>query len=296
MKKPMKYTMLKKLTALMIAVCSIPGFGSASDSKTVSAVSLSFYKNPDQSRTAIANVMQRDKKNGVMVFAKDTKINFYLKQSSGETLIGSAFSGVNGKALLVLSKTLPVDESGSVTIEAKLENDPVLANAETEASVKDARIVLSLSEKDTLKQITAKATQLLPDGTEKPIEKAEVKFGVRRLFGIMPLGEEPSATTDENGIAVFNFPKDINGDEKGNVEIVARILDDENFGNIEAAAKKQWGLPLVVEQNPFPRAIWEPKAPLWLIIAFTTVFGAIWFTYSFVVYTISGIDKIEKKK
>ncbi|MCX6290956.1 MAG: hypothetical protein NT126_04260, partial [Bacteroidetes bacterium] len=169
-------------------------------------------------------------------------------------------------------------------------------DAESEASVKNAKLMMTLSEKDTLRQMTVKASELLRDGTEKPLPNMEVKFGVRRLFGIMPMGEESSATTDESGTAVFTFPKDINGDETGSVEIVARILDDENFGSIEASAKTQWGMQLVVDKNPFPRAIWEPKAPLWLIIAFSTVFGAIWFTYGYVVYTISKIDRLEKKK
>jgi hypothetical protein len=106
----------------------------------------------------------------------------------------------------------------------------------------------------------------------------------------MPLGEEATATTDDQGMATFNFPDGINGDEIGKIVIVARIIDNDVYGNIETNASTSWGNRLVIEKNPFPRALWEPRAPISLIATFCVIFGGIWFTYGFVFYLLVKIE------
>ncbi|MCX6292262.1 MAG: hypothetical protein NT126_10930, partial [Bacteroidetes bacterium] len=174
MKQPTNHTILNRIAVLSIAALFLMNVSTAQEAKTFSSIQLSFYKNPDQSRTVIANVMQKDKKGGMMVYGKNVKINFYLEQSSGETLMGSAMTAVNGKAVYVLPADVASDETGKTSVTAKLENNELLADAESEASVKNAKLMMTLSEKDTLRQMTVKASELLRDGTEKPLPNMEV--------------------------------------------------------------------------------------------------------------------------
>lgn len=267
--------------------------GQQVDKKKTAIVELSFYKNAAGVRTIVANVSAKND-SGKLVFVPGIKINFYTSTIAGKSFLGETLTNEGGKASIHFPKKIPIDTSG-VTIIAQIENDKVYEDAEAQASVKDARLVLSLSEVDSSRLISALATEILPDGEQKPIPNVEVNFGIQRLFGIMPLSDEAKVTTDDRGVAIFNFPKEIKGDEKGNIVLVASITDNEVYGNVEATSVSKWGEPLVVEKNPFPRALWEPKAPIILMISFSIIFGGIWFTYGFVVYQITKIEKIEKK-
>ncbi|WP_298298561.1 hypothetical protein [Hydrotalea sp.] len=267
--------------------------GQQVDKKKTAIVELSFYKNAAGVRTIVANVSAKND-SGKLVFVPGIKISFYTSTIAGKSFLGETLTNEGGKASIHFPKKIPIDTSG-ITIIAQIENDKVYEDAEAQASVKDARLVLSLSEVDSSRLISALATEILPDGEQKPIPNVEVNFGIQRLFGIMPLSDEAKVTTDDRGVAIFNFPKEIKGDEKGNIVLVASITDNEVYGNVEATSVSKWGEPLVVEKNPFPRALWEPKAPIILMISFSIIFGGIWFTYGFVVYQITKIEKIEKK-
>lgn len=293
MKLPFKNQIVFKSAALILGAVLIWSTsytkGQQVDKKKTAIVELSFYKNAGGDRTIVANVSAKND-SGKLVFVQGVKINFYTSTLAGKSFLGKALTNEGGKATIHFPKEAPRDTSG-ITIIAGIENDKGYEDTETQASVKDARLVLSLSEGDSSRLISALATEILPDGEEKPIPNVEVNFGIQRLFGVMPLSEEANVTTDDRGMATFNFPKEIKRDEKGNVFLVTRIIDDEVYGNVEATSVSKWGEPLVVEKNPFPRALWEPRAPVILIISFIIIFSGIWFTYGFVIYQITKIEK-----
>ncbi len=164
--------------------------------------------------------------------------------------------------------------------------------------MKKANLILSLAEMDTARTVKARLTQVEPDRKEVPVPKATVSFYVQRLFGLMPAGEENTAETDENGEAILLFPKGIPGDERGNLTIVARVEEHELLGSMEAQADARWGTPVLAEKDPFPRALWEPRAPIQMIMTFSILFGGVWMTYCFVFYQLFKIRKepSEQKK
>jgi hypothetical protein len=259
--------------------------------KKQAALQLSFYKDAGQSRFIVANVMAKND-SGKLVFVQGIKISFYASGLAGKSFLQEALTNEGGKARIPFPKVIAADTSG-VTIIARLENDKIYDDTEVQASVKEASMVLSLTEKDSVKLITAFATEILANGEQRPLPGIEVSFGIKRLFGIMPLGEEATVTTDDQGLATFSFPKEINGDKNGNVVIVGKITDHDIYGNVEATTATQWGNQLIVEKNPFPRALWEPRAPIVLIVSFSIVFGGIWITYSIVIFQMI---KIKRKK
>ncbi len=257
--------------------------------KKTAAVDLSFYKDADGKRMVEARVSSKND-SGKLVFAQDVNIKFYAPGINGKSLLGNVVTGEDGKAGMHLPAAIPTDTSG-VTIIAAIENDKMYKDAEAQASVKDASLVLTLSGKDSVKLITVLAAAIQANGEQRPIPNLEVNFAIQRLFGIMPLSDEATATTDENGMATFNFPAGIKGDENGKVKVVARIIDNEIYGNIETASVAAWGNKLIPETNPFPRALWEPRAPVLLMVTFSIIFGGIWITYAFVIFQLVKIKK-----
>lgn len=259
--------------------------------KKQATIQLSFFKNADQGRFVIANVSTKND-SGKLVFVNSAKVDFYFKQPAGESFVASAFTNEGGKASVSIPDNLPADTSG-LTFVVWLRSNQTYADAEAESAIKDARVVLNLSEKDTARLITATVSEVQMNNKEKPAANVEVSFGVKRLFGIMPLSDEAIVTTNDEGVATFYLPKEIKGDEKGNIVLVARINDSEQYGTVEATTSARWGVPLVADKNPFPRALWEPRAPVLLIVVFSIIFGGIWLTYGTVVYQIYRIEKIK---
>jgi hypothetical protein len=259
--------------------------------KKQATLQLSFYKDAGQNRFIVANVTAKND-SGKLVFVPGINIRFYASGLTGKSFIQQALTNEGGKARISFPKKIPADTSG-VTIIARLENDKIYEDTEVQASVKEASMVLSLSEKDSVKLISAFVTEMMANGEQRPLSGVEVSFGTKRLFGIMPLGDEPTVATDDQGLATFSFPKEIKGDKNGNIVIVGKITDHDIYGNVEATTVTQWGTQLVVETNPFPRALWEPRAPIVLIVSFSIVFGGIWITYSVVIFQMI---KIKRKK
>jgi len=290
-----------KITSLAIAVTGLfYGIATAQDQsqtpgKSEATIELSYYKKTDMSKTAVA-VIKAKNNDGKFVHAKNARINFYVMHDKQQQLLKSVNTDNNGQAIIVLQKDLPLDEDLSFTIVAKIENDNLYEDAEEQVHYKDANLTLNLNPNDTARLVTASVTEIGKDGKEIPVKGAEVKFYVQRLFGIMPAGEDNTIGTDEKGEASFAFPKNIPGDTGGVITVTVRMEDNEQFGNMENKATASWGTVLAVDKDPFPRALWEPYAPLPLVISISTLFGGVWFIYFFIFFQLRRIKKEKQLK
>lgn len=155
-----------------------------------------------------------------------------------------------------------------------------LADA-TVASGKRASIALSTTIEEGRKMLVATVTV---DG--KPLENARVALFVRRTFGELSLGEE---TTLDDGTAAVPFPQDLPGDAGGQLQVIARLKTPPQYMSVVSRETLPGGAVVVVENDPFPRAIWAPQAPLALIMVFVVLLGGVWGTYLFVVIQLKRI-------
>lgn len=263
---------------------------SAGLNKKESSIELSFYKNADLSETISAMVTTMGK-DGKWIPANDVNINFYTQQKSGPVLLKSILTDTRGMAILPFPDSLLKDEQGVYRILARIENLSLYNDAEEEIEFKEANLTMKFNPSDTSHQVTALVTETGSDGKEIPVTETEVSFFVQRLFGTMPASEESVIATDNNGEAVFSYPQDIMGDRSGKITLIAKIVDNKLFGNVETKSEAPWGLVLPVETNPFPRALDMPKAPFQLIITLILIFGGIWATYFFIFYQLGKINK-----
>jgi mono/diheme cytochrome c family protein len=122
------------------------------------------------------------------------------------------------------------------------------------------------------------------------LKNSEIALFVTRHFGKMQL--DKTLRTDVNGIAVFNFPKDLPGDKVGNVELIVRV-NDEIYGEIESINKLKIAVPTDKPSLTEKRAMWNVlvKAPIWVI--FLYLFGVLLAT-SVILYIIYNLYKLSK--
>lgn len=262
--------------------------------KAEATIGLAYSKKSDQSKVAIATVKTRNEK-GKFAPAAGVHVNFYSNFGEGGHILKNGVSDGKGQVSVLLPNDLSLNDSMAFSVSAKIENDPKYQDAEDKIQFAEADITIVLNPNDTTNTITAKVTSTLKDGRVVPLKDVAVKFYVQRLFGDLAPMEDNSVNTDANGEAVFNFPKYIPGDTAGAYNVVAKIEDNDRYGNIEKRSPTNWGVKLKTENDPFPRALWEPYAPIPLVITVSVLFGGVWMVYGYLFIQMFKIKKASKK-
>ena len=124
-------------------------------------------------------------------------------------------------------------------------------------------------------------------GEQVPVEDGEVYLYVPRLFSLLPVGD---VWTGSDGYDEMDFPGDLPGDMEGNLTVVARMEDSDDFGSYETAEEINWGLAISSEDQ-LPRALWSSRPPMWMVITFVVLMGGVWIHYFLVVYYLSKLRK-----
>lgn len=151
----------------------------------------------------------------------------------------------------------------------------------------------------------------------KPVGGATLAVFVERTFGAIRLGQD---TTLDDGTVAVPFPMGLPGSPEGwlrvRVEIVepavyaglrtvvALRLEARDLQRLASARLPRRGPPESFQrqgsrrldepgttEDPFPRTIWGPRAPVSLLLALLGLLGAVWFTYAFVLTQLIHIRK-----
>ncbi len=253
------------------------------------ALRLNFYTKSDSERTAVVSAIERDE-NGKPALAENLKINIYSVSNGTPELFREIITNEKGVGTILLTRKIEEDVQGTIHLIAKVENNPDYEDAEIEGSAKKGRIIIATTEADSIKTVTATLSGFGEDGNPTPIADVDLTFYAQRLFGVQPLGDDATVTTDENGIASLVFPQNIKGDKTGNVILVAKVENDETYGTVSASTQAQFGEAV----NPEPdtsSALWKSQAPLWMSFSFFLALTAILTTVSYLIYQLYKIKK-----
>ena len=144
-------------------------------------------------------------------------------------------------------------------------------------------ITLKLSVEEGKKVIVATVRT-----NEKPVEGAKVAILVKRTFGELPIGTE--ATLDDGTVAV-PFPEGLPGDTQGWLQVIAELKSPKEFAGARVQTALEGGRIIPPDKDPFPRALWSPRAPLVLVATIFILLAAVWSTYTYVVIQLIHINK-----
>jgi hypothetical protein len=163
------------------------------------------------------------------------------------------------------------------------EHAPPVAPAATQ-SAELARADISITSVDEDHQRLLRATVTFQG---KPLENITVAFHVRRTFGNMVLGQDQ---TLDDGTAAVPFPLDLPGGQRGELHIIAEITASPQYSG-HAEAVVEGGAIVPPDPNPFPRALWAPRAPWALITAIIVLLAGVWGAFAYVVVQLHRIRK-----
>lgn len=146
-----------------------------------------------------------------------------------------------------------------------------------------AAVVLRSDTEEGKKVLIATVTS---DG--RPVERARVAIRVKRLFGWLVLGQEE---TLDDGTAAVPFPADLPGGMEGQIQVNAEVMAPTELAGTKVEARFDGAARMTPQADPFPRALWSPRAPLPLVFFIFTILAAVWLTYGRVVWQLFSIRK-----
>ena len=196
----------------------------------------------------------------------------------------------NGKAVLnVKADSLVPDKEGKLHFKAVYAGSKKTEPAEEEISIRRARLEITPVKGDSLLTVQVKLVDV-GTGTETPVPEAALGIFVTRLFNPLKIGE---GTTDENGEVTVEIPNNLPGDAKGNISLLARLDENELYGNLEASTTQLWGISVSDKLNKLPRALWSSEPPLWMLITFIILVGTVWGHYLVIIVQLFRLRKEE---
>ena len=258
-------------------------------------MNLGYYLENNELQYLIVNT--KTKIDGKFQPVKNVTVNLFLGQDSADIFINKVITDEKGKVKSFLPVSLKPawDASYTHTFKAVAAAGKKFDEATADISITRSKIEIDTSSDEDAKNIMATVSEF-KDGSWLPAKDVDVKIGIARLGGILAAGEEEFYTTDEAGQVTATFNKDsLPGDDKGNINLIAWVEDNDQFGNIKIEKIVPWGIAHKADNTFFnQRTLWSTRnyAPTWLLfIAFSIIIG-VWGTLFYLILQIFRIRKL----
>jgi len=234
------------------------------------------------------------KKGEATLALENAMVEFTATDGTVNQVVGKTKTDQEGIAVYKVASTeLPADKAGMVIYSAKFSGNDKYPGADASFTAKPAKIRLFFSIEDSLRILKVTATQKNDKGEEVAIPKETVIIYVPRLFSLLKIGE---IALDDNGTGTLEFPKEIVGDTLGNLTILAKIEEHDQFGFVQGRNVINWGVHKQYYKAEVPsRELWTPIAPLWMIITLLVMLAGVWAHYIYAVYELVMIKRLSKK-
>lgn len=167
----------------------------------------------------------------------------------------------------------------------------------TELEIAKAKMLMDTASSEEGRSITVQV-QKYENGEWLPADEVEMRVGVHRLGGILSANEDATFTTDSSGIIKVDFKRDsLPGDQKGNIVLVAKVEDNDQYGNLVIEKTVPWGVAVKQDDNFFShRSLWSTrfKTPVWLLIMAYSIVIGVWGTIFYLILQLVKIKKLAK--
>ncbi len=223
-------------------------------------------------------------------------VNVYLTEVAANNLLGKVITAINGEGRVAFPAALKADwdtmDAFVIVAESVPKEKEELLNAEI--SIKKAILIIDTISEDGIRTVTGQLKEKKGNDWNS-VGEIEMKLKIKRLLGNLTVGEEEIYTADSSGIASAEFNKDsMPGDGKGNIILVARVEDNDDYGNLVVEKTVPWGIVQQAESPFWQRTLWSTgnRAPWWLlVIAFSIIIG-VWGTLFYLVKQLFKIKKL----
>ncbi len=85
------------------------------------------------------------------------------------------------------------------------------------------------------------------------------------------------------------------GNAKGEITLLAKVDEDEVYGNLEVSSIEPWGIPVSDIIQKQPRALWSKNPPIWMLVTFIILMTTVWGHYIVIIYELFRLRKEQPK-
>jgi Ni/Fe-hydrogenase subunit HybB-like protein len=277
-------------TASVILILALPFLalhGQAQDgSGTATSLRLEYF-NKDGTRSLAATL--KSKQEGRFLPLAGQPVKFSAGAADAKSPLGTATTDGKGKAFVTLPSELFAQGSDLYTFEALFDPSGDLNGASGSVSIRDVKMEMTFSQADSSKMINIRAYEVGKEGKTAPLQGTDIQYYVPRTFSLLQVGHGSL----DNGISALEFPVTVPGNEMGYLTVVAKIEDNETYGNVEASGRINWGKPLSPVKVEH-RGLGDTDAPLWMVYTLIVLLSLVWFHYLYVVITVLRIRYLGK--
>ena len=236
----------------------------------------------------------KSKVDGKFKIIPDIKLTVYITSDADKAnLLGTVTTNDVGDAVLLIPPSAKNEwiKSPNQTFVAVSTATQQFDEARGELAITKAKLQIDTAEG---KIVNAKLVALI-DTVWTAIADVEMQIGVKRLDGNLSVNETPTFTTDSSGAATTEFKRDsLPGDTKGNLVLVASIIDNELYGNLTAEIVVPWGSKFIHISNFDHRTLFARRgySPIWLELLAYSIVVVVWGIIIFLAFQIRKIKKL----
>ena len=289
-----------------IVICLILSVGvglskGQSQSKAPVRVYLEHFKFQEEHQLSIRVLTKNGKRYRP---AEGVEVKLYTSKISPEDFLGSLISNKDGTNAYIFSKEQNEVANNSMvaTYYGVIHENDTVKSKEVEITIKNVNLeVRYFGDSVWRKQIYVHVSETDSAGNDIPQKKVRMNILVERPLSPLPIrdvfstaDDEGNLSTDGEGNVYLNFPDDLPGDVDGNLQILIRIVEDDDYGTVEVADIKQWGVPTIIDDLTQKRSLWasSANAPIPLLVFINALILAVWGIIFYIVFKIFQIRKI----
>jgi hypothetical protein len=289
---------MKPLNKILTAIASLLFLLSYSEARCQDkgTVNLSISYHLTNNLIPYVQIKAKTKTNGKFRAVGAIPVKLQLGSDSSGPVIANLITNEKGEASSNLSPSLQAEwnKAKKHSFVAYFPGNKEFEAANADLSVARAKIIL-----DTTADKKIVATVLeLKDSTWTPVKGVDVQIAVKRFDADLSVNEKTSFTTDSLGQAGADFKRDsIPGDKAGNIILIAKVEDNDQYGNLSIETKVPWGSKFT-EINTFNRRTLfatRDKAPIWLLLIASSIIVTVWGILVVLVLNIFRIKKLGKE-
>lgn len=254
-------------------------------------ITLSYFT--ENNKLPYVSVKVKTKANGKFKMVSDIPLKLYLNNDSAGNLIKAVVTNDKGEAAAIIPSSLKSQWISSVKHDflAAFDGDKKYEPAKADLSVGRAKILIDTAGD---KKIIASVFEM-KDTSWVPVKGVDVIIAVKRMDAYLNVNETATFSTDSTGQASADFKRDsIPGDANGNIVIVAKVDDNDQFGNLLIEKTVPWGAKFIPVNNFDKRTLFatSSKAPVWLILIAGSIVISVWGVLILLVVNLFKIRKL----
>lgn len=255
------------------------------------SVSLAYYNSNNQMHYLKAQA--KSKINGKLQMIPGIELAFYITDETAPNLLGKSVTNAKGEAVLPIPASAKDEWNKSA---AQHFSAVSVTNKQFETTTGSVDIVKAKIQIDTLEDRNIVATLFeLKDSIWAPVKEVDLRVAIKRQVGELNVNETPTYTTDSLGMVTAEFKREnFPGDSKGNLVLIAKLDENDVYGNLTAEKIVPWG---IIENHPSVfdhRTLFARRgySPLWLEVLAYSIVVIVWVVLFYLVLQIRKIKQL----